>query len=143
MKTITSEIVINSSPVEIWNVLTDFPSYPNWNPFIVSMKGNIIVNNKIEVKVKPVGSPEMTFKPIILSYTQNEEITWEGNLLIKGLFDGRHSFQLIDNMNGTTTFSQSETFKGIFVPFFKDMIENKTLKGFHLMNQKLKEIIEK
>ena len=142
MITISSEVIINSLPTNVWRVLCDFALYPNWNPFITSIKGNIGLNNKIEVIVKPVGSREMKFKPTILTYSNNEEITWEGNLFIKGVFDGRHSFRLIDNSNGTTTFIQTESFSGLLVPLFRDMIENKTLKGFYLMNQKLKEIME-
>lgn len=142
MKTISSEIKINATASEVWSLLSNFTEYPQWNPFIISIKGKMVVNNRIEVKVKPVGSSEMIFKPTILTYIENEEITWEGRLFIKGLFDGKHTLKLIDNHNGTTTFIQSEQFRGLLVPFFTNMIENKTLKGFYLMNQKLKELSE-
>lgn len=142
MKTISSEIKINATTSEAWSVLSNFTEYPQWNPFIISIKGKMVVNNRIEVKVKPVGSSEMIFKPTVLTYIENEEITWEGRLFIKGLFDGKHTLKLIDNHNGTTTFIQSEQFRGLLVPLFTDMIENKTLKGFYLMNQKLKELLE-
>lgn len=142
MKIINSEIKIETTPSAVWSVVNNFAEYPKWNPFIISMKGDIVVDKKVEVKVKPVGGSEMTFKPTILTYIENEEITWEGRLLIKGLFDGKHTLKLVDNHDGTTTFTQSEYFRGLLVPFFTNMIEKKTFKGFHLMNQKLKEIVE-
>ena len=66
-------------------------------------------------------------------------LKWLGHLLFPGLFDGEHSFQLIDNGNGTTTFRQSEIFKGILVGLLN--LEN-TRKGFEAMNKKLKEMVE-
>jgi hypothetical protein len=84
----------------------------------------------------------MTFKPKILSLVINKELSWIGHFLFSGLFDGKHKFEIIDNGDGTTTFKQSEIFKGILVPFFKKMIENNTKKGFEAMNQKLKELAE-
>ena len=52
------------------------------------------------------------------------------------------SFELIDNKNGTTTFIQSEKFKGILVPLFKKMLDYNTVNGFNAMNKKLKELAE-
>lgn len=140
MKTIHSEIKIEASPSRVWKILTSFHEYEQWNPFITSIKGIVATGNRITVKIQPINSSSMTFKPTVLSYVQNKEISWQGKLFIKGLFDGEHTFRLIDNNDGTTTFIQSETFRGILVPLFSKMIENNTLQGFHLMNQKLKDI---
>ena len=82
----------------------------------------------------------MTFKPRVLAFEANKEFRWRGHLLFTGLFDGEHKFELIDNGNGTTTFKQSEKFKGIFVALLN--IEN-TKKGFEAMNEKLKEMAER
>jgi hypothetical protein len=75
-----------------------------------------------------------------LTYQVNKEFSWIGHLLIQGLFDGKHTFELIDNGNGTTTFRQSEKFKAILVWMFN--AEN-TKKGFGKMNKKLKIMAEK
>ncbi len=143
MKSIISEICIQASPADVWSVLVDFASYPQWNPFILSLTGTVAENEKIKARIKPVDGAAMIFKPIVLRFVEHHTICWEGHLLFKGLFDGRHSFELLENGDGTITFIQSENFSGILVPLFSDMIENKTLKGFHLMNLKLKELAEK
>ena len=62
--------------------------------------------------------------------------------MFKGLFDGEHKFELIDNGDGTTTFLHSEKFKGLLVGLFKNQLENNTKKGFELMNASLKNYIE-
>ncbi len=142
-KEIKTEILINASPEKVWAIFSDFNNYPNWNPFIKSLTGEVKVGNKIAVTIEPYNSKPINFQPKVLAYETNKELRWLGRLLFAGLFDGRHQFELIDNGNGTTTFKQSEVFKGILMPFFtKKKMEN-TRKGYEAMNQKLKELVEK
>ncbi len=141
-KEITTNILIKASPEKIWHILMDTKSYPQWNPFIVSMEGDLMVNHKIKAKIQPPGASAMTFKPTLLVVEPNKELRWLGHLLIPRLFDGEHKFELADNENGTTTFTQSEKFTGILVPLFKKMLDNNTIAGFNLMNEKLKERAE-
>lgn len=138
-KEIKTEIVIHATPEKIWKILTDFENYVQWNSFITSIKGEVEEGNKIVVRIKPPNGKGMTFKPTILTKTDNKELSWRGKLLFKGLFDGTHIFELINNGDGTTTFIQSEKFSGIFVCLFNPQ---KTRNGFNEMNKKLKEIAE-
>lgn len=141
-KEIKTEILINVTSERVWAILTDFDNYPNWNPFIKSIKGQVIVGNKLTVRLEPPETNGMTFKPKVLTFETNKELRWLGHLLFAGLFDGEHKFELIDNRNGTTTFRQSEKFKGILVPLFKKQLDYNTKKGFEEMNKKLKELAE-
>ncbi len=138
-KEIKTEILIHATPDKVWTILTNFENYPNWNPFIKSVIGEVKVGNKITVRIEPPKEKGMTFKPTVLIYEANKELRWIGRLLFPGLFDGEHKFELIDNGNGTITFRQSEKFKGVFVWFLN--VEN-TKKGFEEMNGKLKELSE-
>lgn len=138
-KELKTEIVIHSSPEKIWKILTDFENYPNWNPFITYIKGNLEKGNKIVVNINPPNGSKMVFKPTILTKIENKELVWQGKVLFRGLFDGTHKFELIDNKNGTTTFIQSEKFNGIFVGLFNPQ---KTQNGFNEMNKRLKELAE-
>jgi len=141
-KEIKTQLVINASAEKVWAVLTNFEKYPEWNPFIKSIKGNVKVGSSLVVRLEPPEAKGMTFKPKVLSYDSRREFSWLGHLLFPGLFDGEHHFELIDNHDGTTTFIQSEKFKGILVPLFKRMLDVNTVNGFNLMNQKLKELAE-
>lgn len=141
-KEINTEILIHAKPEKVWGILTDYENYGHWNPFIKSIKGKVEIGNKIMVRIEPPEASGMTFKPKVLSLEANKEISWLGHFLFPGLFDGNHKFELIDNGDGTTTFRQSEKFKGILVPLFKKMIDKNTVNGFHEMNEKLKERAE-
>ncbi|MGE8554485.1 MAG: SRPBCC family protein [Chryseobacterium jejuense] len=139
-KKIETEIVIHATPEKIWKILSNFQNYPTWNPFITEIQGSVEEGNQIQVTIKPKEGKGMVFKPVVLSKKENKELKWLGKLLFKGIFDGEHHFELIDNKNGTTQFIQSEQFSGLLVPFFN--FDN-TAIGFNLMNQKLKELAEK
>lgn len=139
---INTEILINANPEEVWQTLTNFSNYPKWNPFITLLTGDVNVGNKITVRIEAPGASVNTFKPRVLTFAPNKEISWLGQLLFSGIFDGHHKLQLADNKNGTTTFKQGEKFTGVLVPLFKKQLEVNTKNGFHAMNQKLKEIVE-
>lgn len=141
MKQIETEIIISTKPEKVWAVLTDFENYPNWNPFIRSIRGEKKTGKKIMVSIKPPDGTGMSFSPVILNFEPISEFRWKGKSGIKGFFDGEHYFKLIDLFNGHTKFIHGEIFSGILVPLLSKVL-NKTKDGFELMNKALKEKCE-
>lgn len=140
---IKTEILINATPEKVWSILTDFAKYPEWNPFIKSVEGKVMVGEKLTVTIMQSAEKGTTFSPKGLKVVPAKELIWLGQLLLPNIFDGKHKFELIDNSNGTTIFRQSEQFNGILVPFFRKQLENNTATGFEGMNSKLKEEAER
>ena len=139
---ISTEILIKASPEKVWGLLCDFKNYPKWNPFILSIDGELKKGNFLRVNLKPEGSSGMVFKPEVLEIETNRLFCWKGKLGIKGIFDGEHRFELKATNQGHTVFIQSEKFNGILVPFFQKMIHGPTKRSFEAMNTKLKELAE-
>jgi hypothetical protein len=137
-----TEITINSTPEKVWAILTDFDNYPNWNPFVTSLTGDVSVGNKIAVRIEPPGASANNFKPIVTAFEPNKKFSWLGVFLMRGIFEGEHKFELTDNKNGTTTLVQSENFIGILVPLFRKTLDNNTRRGYEAMNNRLKELAE-
>lgn len=76
MKTeIRTEILIEAAPARIWGILTNFTDYPAWNPFIKSIEGKVEVGNKISVHIAPPEGNKMNFKPKVLSFEANKELS--------------------------------------------------------------------
>jgi len=142
MREIKTEIIINSNPNKVWDVLTNFDKNSEWNPFIKSISGNKKVGEQIIVRMQPPESKSMTFKPVISKFEKNKEFCWKGKLFFKGLFDGEHYFKLSDNKNGSTTFTHGENFGGILVGLLGKTLKN-TKVGFELMNDAIKKESEK
>lgn len=135
---IRTSILIKATPDRVWSILTDFENYPNWNPFIKTIAGKAETGTRLVAYIEPPGAKGMTFKPKVLAALPNQEFRWLGHLLIPGLFDGEHIFELNDNGDGTTTLVQRERFGGILIPLFKKMLLENTPRGFEAMNEALK-----
>jgi hypothetical protein len=134
---IRAQTTIAAPPERVWNVLTDFASYPAWNPFVQTISGDVRVGARLTVRIVPPGSSGMTFKPVVTEVREGSVFEWLGNLIVPGIFDGRHRFELEPLADGTTSFTQSETFSGLIVPLFGSVLEN-TRRGFEAANAALK-----
>ncbi len=127
-----TSIDIDASPEAVWANLVDFKSYSDWNPFITEAEGEAVQGNRLEARLNGT-----KFKPVVTVSENASELEWLGNLLVPGVFDGRHRFQLLPNGSGTTLV-QSEQFTGSLAPAIMSMIDEKTMAGFESMNESLK-----
>ena len=134
---ITTDIKIQSTSEKIWKILMDFKQYPQWNPFVKSIEGNTSIGSKLNAQLQ-----DMKFAPVVVECKKEKEFRWLGHLFFKGLFDGEHSFRLVDNQDGTTTFVHSEKFKGILVRLMKKKLTTDIVEGFKEMNLALKNRVE-
>src|ERR671916_3252749 len=142
MRELHSEIEITASVGRTWLILTDFASYPRWNPFIRRISGEPTTGEHLDVRLEPPNSRGMTFKPKVLNAEPNRELRWLGHLLVPGLFDGEHVFTIQPLEENRVRFIQREAFKGLLVPLFARSLETNTQRGFEEMNRALKERAE-
>jgi hypothetical protein len=138
MKELHSEIDIQASDERVWQLLTDFASFPQWNPFILRASGEPKTGTRLEVTIQPSGARGMTFRPTVLKAESKRELRWLGHLLIPGLFDGEHSLTIQPLEANRVRFVQHEIFTGILVPLFAHSLDTDTRRGFEEMNQALK-----
>ena len=136
MKEIKTEITIQASQEQVWQILTDLEKYPSWNPFIISSKGTINLGSKL-TNVLMVGGKERTFTPKITELTPGASFAWLGKLPL-GLFTGNHYFMLEDLGNGSTRLVHGERFGGLLRGMIMRKIGNETKRGFIAMNEALK-----
>src|SRR5918994_717016 len=142
MKELHSEIEIDASAQRVWGILTDFASYPEWNPYIRKISGEPRVGEHLEVRFEPPGSRGITLKPKVLNAEPNRELRWLGHLLVAGLFDGKHTLAIQPLEEDRVRFIQGETFGGLLVPLFARSLDKGTRRGFEEMNRALKERAE-
>ena len=111
---------IEASPAEVWEVLTDYAAYPEWNPTQDGLDGATVAMS-----------------------VANETLRWETTTGLIGIFDGERTFSLEPLDGGGTRFTQSELFRGVVVPFAGESLKNETAPGFHAMNAALRERVER
>jgi hypothetical protein len=133
-----AEIEINATAERVWGALTDFASFPTWNPFIVKLEGEAKEGAALEVRLEPPGGRGMTFRPTVQRAQPNREFAWLGHVLMPGVFDGEHVFSIEPKDRGSVRFVQRERFTGVLAPIIMSMIRKSTLQGFEDMNRALK-----
>jgi hypothetical protein len=141
MRELRREVEIDASPERAWAVVTDFAAYPEWNPFIRSISGELQKGAKLEVRIEPPGGRALTFKPTVRAVQASRELRWLGRLLLPGVFDGEHSLRVEPLDGGRSRFVMSERFSGLLVGLFKGTLA-KTEVGFEQMNAALKARVE-
>lgn len=141
MRSLRNEIVIDASPERVWEELTAFDSYPRWNPFVVRAEGEMVEGGRLRVMLSRPGGRKFSLKPRITEVLPARVFEWWGHLGVRGIFDGRHRFDLHPTEHGTRLI-QSETFTGILVPLLWRSLRTPTAAGFVAMNEALKARVE-
>jgi hypothetical protein len=121
----------------VWEILADFESWPQWNPF-ARARGRLAMGERLEVEISLPGRAPMTFRPRIVRLEPGRELRWLGSLGMPGLFDGEHGFRVVPEDAGRCRFEQFESFRGLLVVPILWRIEETTRAGFGVMNRALK-----
>jgi hypothetical protein len=136
MRRISVTTEINAPAEVVWAQLTDTATFAEWNPFMPSLEGTLAEGERLAVRITPPGAKGMTFRPTVTAVEQDRKLEWLGRFLVRGLFDGRHTFVLEPTASGCRL-TQEETFTGVLVPVLASTLA-KTEEGFRQMNEALK-----
>jgi hypothetical protein len=132
MKRIATTIDIAARASTVWRILTDFAAYPDWNPFIRRLSGELVVGARLQVTIQPPGRRPMSFRPVVQRVEPERELRWLGRVLLPGLFDGEHGFVIEQHADGCRLHHE-ETFSGLLVPLFDGTL-SATEQGFVAFN---------
>lgn len=142
MHQIVTEIGIAAPPSAIWQILTDFSTYAEWNPFIRRISGKVACGSRLTILIAPPTGRSFTFRPRISGLVENKELRWKGRALVPGLFDGEHYFQIDATHPGGSQVIHGERFSGVLVYALKGYLDRAVRAGFIEMNQALKSRVE-
>lgn len=139
---VITHIDIEASPEEIWRHLTDFPAYPEWNPFLSGIEGEARAGSGLVLNMGQPGGKEMAVRVTVSTAQPGRKLVWRGRTLIPGLLDNEHSFVIDDHGGGTSRLTQSEVFSGFLAIFLPRALGQQTSLGFEMFNKVLKERVE-
>lgn len=114
---------INASPEKIWSLLTDAPSYADWNPAVVGIEGTIAPGEKI--KLTSTVNPKRAFALEVTEFEAPRRMVWAGGMPL-GLFKGVRTFTVTPHDDGSTDFSMDEVYSGLMEPLISKSIPDLT-----------------
>jgi uncharacterized protein YndB with AHSA1/START domain len=129
---------IHAKPEVIWDLLTDAPAYPNWNPAVLGIEGRIAPGERIELT--SVVNSKRTFKLEVTEFNPPHTMVWADGMPL-GLFKGVRTYRLTPQVDGPTTFSMEEMFSGLLEPMISKSIPDMT-ESFELFADGLKRVAE-
>lgn len=135
---LVTSVEIDAPPEVVWQIMTDFNRFAQWNPFIRFASGKATQGSQLQVQMRSPNGRGMTFHPVILVAEPGRELRWLGRFLLPGVFDGEHRFYIESLSKERVRFVQSESFSGLLVPFFWRSLNTQTRQGFEEMNSALK-----
>ena len=140
--TISTTVDIDAPKRSVWEVLTDFAAYDEWNPY-AKIEGTARVGTKLTVHMGASGGRGMAFKPTVLAATPDHELRWLGKLGFGGIVDGEHFFILKRNADGSTHLTHGERYSGVLVALAKPFLnKERNQAGYEGFNQVLKRRVE-
>ena len=135
--TITAVTQVDATVEEVWSVLTDTEAYPQWNPLVRRLEGELAPGSRITVDLQPDADKGVrTLRPRIVDLQPSRSFTWLGRIGVPGLLDGRHSFCVEASGTGARL-TQHELLSGALVPLFRSLLTTDTPRAFVACNDAL------
>lgn len=136
---IEADIEIEASAEEVWGVLSDFASYPDWNPYVLKLAGDVVPGGTIRFTIAQENwRKPMTLNNRVLVFDAPRELRWHGSPLLKGFLETDHYFQLSPAAPGRTWLHHAEEFRGWFARFLGEKkFRVHTRNAFRRMNEAL------
>lgn len=139
MTEISATTQIAALPQQVWAILADLASYPEWNPLFREASGKLTAGGRVALKtVHPGTGRIVTVQVKILTAEPATELRWVSSL--PGIITGEHSFVLAPAAGGTLL-AQTETYRGLLARMSAKTIA-RTQASFEALNEAIKQRAE-
>lgn len=116
MRIVRTDRDVDAPPADVWAVLTDVESYPEWNPHVVAATGTLAEGERMRLTVRTDGR-ERVVPVTVTTVDPPRRLEWVGRVGHRALFEARHTFEL-DPLDGNRTrLSNREELSGPLVRF--------------------------
>ncbi|KIW30834.1 uncharacterized protein PV07_02528 [Cladophialophora immunda] len=146
-----SSIVIDAPPQDVWNVLIDFPGWPEWNTWFLSIRAHS-TPLELGTLVTFTNAMSETAKPgtytarITTWHPEKTEFAWKGGPLPEWLgwtLRGSHWFKLVAQDGGKKTlFDHGEDVEGLLSVLVPSSMVKDLVKQLDKFNGELKRRVE-
>jgi len=106
-----SRIDIAASTTRVWEVLTDFGRYAEWNPLFLSAEGSIANGSRVRLVLKPPFGKRVALRGKIFRVEPEQEFALRCGTLVPGLYHCESRFK-IDLAEGRVRLHHHGTYGG-------------------------------
>ena len=140
MRTIDTAIDIDAPPAIVWEHLTDFRSYPKWNPHVTAAEGDLSEGGALDIRVERAGVRPREMTVTVTDVDPDRRLEWVGTLGHRWLFEGRHVLELEPLGDERTRLHNREAVTGFLASL---ALTNEPERDYEAMNEALKRRVER
>lgn len=108
----SASTTIDADPMTVWAVLTDAERFPDWEPNVTRVEGQIAPGEKITVHTS---FSDRAFPVTVTAFVPGERMVWASKMPL-GLFHGARTFTLDRLGDAQTRVTTREVFGGLLLP---------------------------
>ena len=136
--TIRSEPVTIEAPVEtVWQVLTDFDRYGDWNPFTPHVKADLAMGARVDMRVA-MGGYRLKQTEVICAVDPPTRLAWRTIIGARWLLRAVREQRLEALSDRTCRYTTSDEFKGVLMPLVILFTGGFVRRGFNAVALALK-----
>ena len=135
-KSVHHEIDINASPLEVWEVLIAMEDYPEWNPVMQLVEGEVKEGNQVKYQFTQDENNVSTIGVKVLEISPGKLLNQKGGINLVLTYD---HFYILEGNNLMTKVTIHEHYRGIWVHFWNPSPIDEAYKR---LNEAIKKQVE-
>ena len=117
MSETVTDVIIDAPAERVWQALTDFSAYPEWNPLIRHVSGDLEDHARLTVTLAGADGSEHTSHPTVVRYRPGREIRWRDRPALPGIMDTETTFKVEPLGPEQVRFVHWHATSGLLAPF--------------------------
>jgi hypothetical protein len=139
MYEIETSIEINATKERVWDVLTAFREWDEWNPIITRMKATLSPNTPLSFVIA-TGGRELKIKAEMVKVEHGKELRWRGppSWVVGRILRGEHYLAVESTGPNKSRIVHGERFGGVSLPILWRKLRSDLEVAYSEMNRAIK-----
>ena len=133
---------IDAPDTDVWAVLVNFDRYPQWNPSLPSISGELKEGSMVSMTLGLPGRPSMNVTANIEQLQPKRLLTWRGKVGGAWLFSGHRVFEIQAVTPTKSKVIHVEDISGLLAPLFKVLMGDAVQRSHDEFNNALRRRVE-
>jgi hypothetical protein len=136
-----SEVLVDASPEQVWEVLVDLPRYGEWNPFTIAVRSKLEVGASVDMDVRLNGRVRRQ-RETVRVVQPHRCLDWGMQLGPRWLLRAERRQHLTAEREARTRYVTEDRIEGWLAPLVHLLYGRTLTAGFAAMATALKERVE-
>ena len=116
-KVVTMSATVTGPKQEVWEALTDFGAYEDWNPVVTHAEGEAREGAELDLDIVLPGHDAESLDAEVVIVRPERKVHWQDRLLLPGIRDWEYEFVLEPIDGGRVLVVQQLRIEGLLAPF--------------------------